>query len=103
MKSWASPAPAVFLAEDQEVDDLFDLNEQTKSNTLSLLQNTQVTHLKEDYNAVIQDIPGRICLVHHDIPTGDSPSIRLSPYRLAHTAQVFLSEENSDFIEIRYH
>ena len=31
MKSWASPAHAVFLAEDLEVDDLFDLNKQTKS------------------------------------------------------------------------
>ena len=93
MKSWTSPAPAVFLAEDQEVDDLFDMNKQTKSNELSIMQNTQLTHLKEDYNDVIQDIPGRTCLVQYDIPTGDSPLIRLPPYRLAHTAQVFLREE----------
>ena len=32
MKSWTSPAPAVFLSEDQEVDDLFNMNKQTKSN-----------------------------------------------------------------------
>ena len=31
--------------------------------------------------------------MHHDIPTGDSPPIRLPPYRLAHTTQVFLREE----------
>ena len=36
MRSWASPTTAVFLVEDQEVDDLFDLNKQTKSNALSL-------------------------------------------------------------------
>ena len=93
MKCWTSPAPAVFLAEDQEVDDLFYMNKQMKSNALSLMQNTQLTCLKEDYKNVIQDIPGRTCLVHHDIPTGDSPPIRLPPYRLAHTAQVFLREE----------
>ena len=69
------------------------MNKQTKSNELSIMQNTQLTHLKEDYKDVIQDIPGRTCLVHHDIPIGDSPPIRLPPYRLAHTTQVFLRED----------
>ena len=82
MKFWASPAPAVFLAKDQKVDDLFDMNKQTKSNalSLSLMQNTQFTHLKENYKDVIQDVPGRTYLVHHDIPTGDSSPIRLPLY-----------------------
>ena len=75
MKSWTSPAPVVFLSEDQEVDDLFNMNKQTKSNALSFMQRTQLTHLKEVYKDVIQDIPGRTCLVHHDIRTGDSPPI----------------------------
>ena len=97
MKSGTSPAPAVFLAEDQEVDDLFNMNKQTKSNTLFLMQNTQLTRLKEDYKDIIQDIPGRTCLVHHDIRTGDSPPIKLPPYRLAHTAQVFLREEIQNY------
>ena len=31
MKCWTPPAPAVFLAEDQEMDDLFESNEEIKS------------------------------------------------------------------------
>ena len=80
MKSWTSPAPAVFLTEDQEMDDLFESNEEIKSNALSLMQHTQLTQLKEKYKDIIQDVPGRTCLVHHDILTGNSPPIRLPPF-----------------------
>ena len=93
MKSWISPAPAVFLTEDQEMDDLFESNEEINSNALSLMQHTQLTQLKENYKDIIQDVPGRTCLVHHDILRGNSPPIRLPPYRLAHTAQEVLREE----------
>ena len=84
MRSWASPAHAVFLA---------DLNNQMKSRAFSLMKNAQLTRLNEDCKDVIQDIPEKTCLVHHDIPTGNSPQIRLPPYQLAHTVQEFLREE----------
>ncbi len=99
MKSWTSPAPAVFLTEDQEMDDLFESNEEIKSNALSLMQHTQLTQLKEKYKDILQDVPGRTCLVHHDILTGNSPPIRLPPYRLAHTAQEVLREEIKSLLE----
>ena len=54
MKSWTSPAPAVFLIEDQEMDDLFESNEEIKSNALSLMQHTQLTQLKEKYKDIIR-------------------------------------------------
>ena len=76
MKSWTSPAPGVFLTEDQEMDNLFESNEEIKSNALPLMLHTQLTQLKEKYKDVIQDVPGRTCLVHHDILTGNSPPIR---------------------------
>ena len=63
-----------------------------KSNALSLMQHTHLTQLKEKYKDVIQDVPGRTCLAHHDILTGNSPPIRLPPYRLAHTAPEVLRE-----------
>ena len=99
MKSWISPAPAVFLTEDQEMDDLFESNKEIKSNALSLMQHTQITQLKEKYKDIIQDVPGRMCLVHHDILTGNSPPIRLPPYRLAHTPQEVLREEIKNLLE----
>ena len=99
MKSWTSPAPAVFLTEDQEMDDLFESNKEIKSNVLSLMQHTQLTQLKEKYKDVIQDIPGRMCLVHHDILTGNSPPIRIPTYRLAHTAQAVLGGEIKSLLE----
>ena len=99
MKSWTSTAPAVFLTEDQEMDDLFESNEEIKSNALSLMQHTQLTQLKEKYKDIIQDVPGRTRLVHHDILTGNSPPIRLPPYRLAHTAQEVLREEIKSLLE----
>ena len=99
MKSWTSQALAAFLTEDQEMDDLFESNEEIKSNALSLMQHTQLTQLKEKYKDIIQYIPGRTCLVHHDILTGNSPPIRLPPYRLAHTAQEVLREEIKSLLE----
>ena len=99
MKSCTSPAPAVFQTEDQEMDDLFESNEEIKSNALSLMQHTQLTQLKENYKDIIQDEPGRTCLVHHDILRGNSPPIRLPPYRLAHTAQEVLREEIKNLLE----
>ncbi len=99
MKSWTSQAPAVFLTEDQEMDDLFESNEEIKLNALSLMQHTQLTQLKEKYKDIIQDVLGRTCLAHHDILTGNSPPIRLPPYRLAHTAQEVLREEIKSLLE----
>ena len=93
MKPWASPAPAVFLAEVQEVGDLFNLNKEIKLTALSLVKNTQLTRFKEEYKDVIEDKPGRMCLVHHDISTGCSPPIKFPPYQLSYRAQKFLREE----------
>ena len=63
------------------------------------MQHTQLTQLKENYKDIIQDEPGRTCLVHHDILRGNSPTIRLPPYRLAHTAQEVLREEIKSLLE----
>ena len=81
------------------MDDLFESNKEIKSNALSLMQHTQLTQLKENYKDIIQDGPGRTCLVHHDILRGNSPTIRLPPYRLAHTAQEVLREEIKSLLE----
>ena len=81
------------------MDNLFESNEEIKSNALSLMQHTQLTQLKENYKDIIQDVPGRTCLVHHDILRGNSPPIRLPPYRLAHTAQEVLREEIKSLLE----
>ena len=99
MKYCTSPAPAVFQTEDQEIEDLFESNKEIKPNALSLMQHTQLTQLKEKYKDVIQDVLERTCLVHHDILMGNSPPIRLPPYRLAHTAQEVLREEIKSLLE----
>ena len=68
MKSWTSPAPAVFLTEDQEMDDLFESNEEIKSNAHSLMQHTQLTQLKEKYKGfeVDKSYTHFFLLVAHD-------------------------------------
>ena len=44
MKSLTSPAPTVFLREDQEMDDQFESNKEIKSNALSLSCNILSSH-----------------------------------------------------------
>ena len=94
MKSWTSPEPAVFMAlEEEHNDNASTLDSSIKVGSLSPLQQSQLTSLQEDFADVIQDVSGRMSLVSHEIETGDSPPIRLPPYRLAHSSQEALREE----------
>ena len=92
IRAWKSPSAAVFLAEEWEETG----EEEERANLNTIMPKSHLIELerfKSKYRDVLQDIPGKTSLVSHSIPTGDSSSVRLPRYRLAHKSQEVLREE----------
>ena len=55
----------------------------------------ELEKLKSLFKDVLPDVSGRTTLVHHKIPTQDTPPIRLPPYRLTHNSKQFLRADSN--------
>ena len=92
MKLWTPPESAAFLAYDNDMEDLENVEVVHSSHILDP-HHLEIGKLKKKYKDVIQDVPGKTQIVQHDIRTGDAMPIRLPSYRLAHHSQEVLREE----------
>ena len=92
MKLWTPPESAAFLAYDNDVEDLENVEVVHCSHILDP-HHLDIEKFKEKYKDVIQDVPGKTQIVQHDIRTGDAVPVRLPSYWLAPHSQEVLGEE----------
>ena len=92
MRKWNSPSMAVFLAEEEEKENL-GKTEKDPTQNMPASQNMDLIKFKESYKDILLEVLGRTTLVCHEIPTGSALPIRLSPCHLAYHSQEVLREE----------
>ena len=92
MRKWHTPITAAFLSHDEGVKEVGEGRKEDTHAHMPLHQLKELQRFKEKYLDVLQDVPGRMGLVEHVIPTGNANPIRLPPYKLAHKSQEVLEE-----------
>ena len=107
LRKWHVPTSCSYFMHaetEEELDEIPSWNDSTKGGSptlgsqLEATQRTELHDLLKEFEDVFNAQPGKTTLAEHQIETGDSPAVRLPPYRLPHSFRDSVQKEVKDML-----